>query len=69
MCGIVGIFHKVEPGTATPRIGPVGDVLVEMCLPLVAFHMRTVLSPQVEAMREPSGDQARAKTEKLGRKP
>ena len=42
---------------------------VEMGLPVVAFHMRTVLSPQVEAMRVPSGDHARDKTEKLGIKP
>ncbi|GAC1300525.1 MAG: hypothetical protein NVSMB27_40880 [Ktedonobacteraceae bacterium] len=42
---------------------------VEMGLPVVASHIRMVLSPQVDAMRVPSGDQARDKTEKLGRRP
>ena len=30
MCGIVGIFYKTQPGAGLP-VGPVGDVLVEMC--------------------------------------
>jgi glutamate synthase domain-containing protein 1 len=33
MCGIVGIFYKDDPAGAR-RTGPLGDVLVEMCLPL-----------------------------------
>ena len=42
---------------------------LEMGLPFVASQRRMVLSPQVEAMRTPSGDQATAETEKLGSKP
>ena len=42
---------------------------VEIGLPVVASHRRMVLSPQVDAMRVPSGDHARDKTEKLGNSP
>jgi hypothetical protein len=76
----VSRISAVELLLAMARYRPSGDqamaatqsefvLKVEIGLPVVASHIRIVLSPQVEAMRSPWGDHAADKTEKLGVKP